>query len=304
MQMNRAGMFAVCLMAVLCAQNLLVGVNSAFAQTSNEWEESTDPTQGFDFNEDPDIQRSDQPITDENPQDFNDNAVTEVDPESGDVISPGANDENFVGNPNESREEDPNKVYKDGFERDENGAIIAKPGTVIDPKTGDPVTETEEDTIIENRIAVFSGLDKITGNIITFDVYIDETVQFGVLQVTPRVCHTRPPTQTPKTIAFLEVDEQTLDRKIRRIFTGWMFADSPGLNAIEHPVYDIWLKDCKNDSQVPAPDGTISTTATSPDGSQTAMLDENGEELPPVPELASIPVPERPPREGLEGGSQ
>ena len=106
---------------------------------------------------------------------------------------------------------------------------------------------------IENRVAVFSGLDKITGRIITFDVYIDETVQFGALQVTPRVCYSRPITETPKTTSFLEVDEITLDRKIRRIFSGWMFADSPGLNAIEHPVYDIWLKDCKMESEVAPP---------------------------------------------------
>lgn len=106
---------------------------------------------------------------------------------------------------------------------------------------------------IENRVAVFSGIDKITGRIIVFDVYIDETVQFGALQVTPKVCYSRPITETPKTTSFLEVDEITLDRKIRRIFTGWMFADSPGLNAIEHPVYDIWLKDCKMESEVAPP---------------------------------------------------
>ena len=106
---------------------------------------------------------------------------------------------------------------------------------------------------ISNRVAVFSGIDKITGRIITFDVYIDETVQFGALQVTPRVCYTRSAAETPKTTGFLEVDEITLDRKIRRIFSGWMFADSPGLNAIEHPVYDIWLKNCKMDSEVAPP---------------------------------------------------
>ena len=106
---------------------------------------------------------------------------------------------------------------------------------------------------IANRVAVFSGIDKITGRIHTFDVYIDETVQFGALQVTPRVCYSRPDTETPKTTTFVEVDEITLDSNIRRIFTGWMFADSPGLNAVEHPVYDIWLKDCKMDSDVPPP---------------------------------------------------
>lgn len=106
---------------------------------------------------------------------------------------------------------------------------------------------------IENPVAVFSGIDKITGRITTFDVYINETVQFGALQVTPRVCYSRDETEAPKTDTFVEVDEITLDRKIRRIFTGWMFADSPGLNAVDHAVYDVWLKECKQASDVPPP---------------------------------------------------
>ena len=113
--------------------------------------------------------------------------------------------------------------------------------------------ESQGDTRIKNPVAEFSGLDKITGRIISFDVYIDETVQFGALQVTPRVCYSRPSSEAPRTSGFVEVDEITLDRKIRRIFTGWMFADSPGLDAVEHPVYDVWLKGCKEQSEVPPP---------------------------------------------------
>ncbi len=106
---------------------------------------------------------------------------------------------------------------------------------------------------VANTVAVFSGLDKITGRIISFDVYIDETVQFGALQVTPRVCYNRPPSEEPQTDAFVEVDEITLARKVQRIFTGWMFASSPGLHAIDHPVYDIWLTSCKMSSPIPPP---------------------------------------------------
>ncbi|MBM3530427.1 MAG: DUF2155 domain-containing protein [Alphaproteobacteria bacterium] len=98
---------------------------------------------------------------------------------------------------------------------------------------------------IGNPTAVFSGLDKITGRIITFDVAIDETVRFGALEVTPRACYTRPPTEAPYTDGFVEVDELTLQGELRRLFTGWMFAASPGLNAVEHPIYDVWLADCK-----------------------------------------------------------
>jgi len=111
-----------------------------------------------------------------------------------------------------------------------------------------------KDVRVANPVAEFAGLDKITGRIISFDVYVNETVQFGALQVTPRVCYSRPNAEEPKTDTFVEVDEITLDRKIRRIFTGWMFAESPGLNAVEHPVYDVWLKSCKTKSDVPPPE--------------------------------------------------
>jgi hypothetical protein len=113
------------------------------------------------------------------------------------------------------------------------------------PQPGDEVVVEPPPQRIANPQAVFSGLDKITGRIISFDVNINETVQFGALQVTPRVCYSRPPTETPNTDAFIEVDEVTLQGEIKRIFDGWMFAASPGLHAVEHPVYDVWLTDCK-----------------------------------------------------------
>jgi len=105
-----------------------------------------------------------------------------------------------------------------------------------------PVQDVER---IKNPIAVFAGLDKITARIVSFEVKMNETVQFGALQVTPRVCYTRPDSERPETVGFVEVDEITLKKQTKRIFTGWMFAASPGLNAVEHPIYDVWLTDCK-----------------------------------------------------------
>jgi len=121
--------------------------------------------------------------------------------------------------------------------------------------TPPPAQQNEEVVIappaqkIPNNTAVFSGLDKITGRIITFDVAINETVQFGALQVTPRACYTRPATEATNTDGFIEADEITLQGEIKRIFTGWMYAASPGLHAIEHPIYDVWLTDCKGPQQ-------------------------------------------------------
>lgn len=97
---------------------------------------------------------------------------------------------------------------------------------------------------LDNEVAVFAALDKVTARINRLEVRLNETVRFGSLKVTPRVCYSRPPTEPPKTTSFVEVDEVELDGEEKRIFSGWMFAESPGLNAVEHPVFDVWLTDC------------------------------------------------------------
>lgn len=115
---------------------------------------------------------------------------------------------------------------------------------------------------ITHPTAVFSGLDKITGRIISFEVATNETVQFGSLQITERACYTRPATEAPQTITFAQVDEIDAKKHFKRIFSGWMFAASPGLNGIEHPVYDIWLTDCKGGTEVQK--GPAETAEASP----------------------------------------
>ncbi len=152
---------------------------------------------------------------------------------------------------------------------------------------GDEVVVQPPAQKIPNNTAVFSGLDKITGRIITFDVAIGETVQFGALQVTPRVCYTRPPTETPNTDGFVEVDEITLQSEIKRIFTGWMFALSPGLHAIEHPIYDVWLVDCKG-PQAP----TVAAVETPP---PQPVVQRPAQKAPPRPRPPAPPPQPLPP---------
>jgi len=110
---------------------------------------------------------------------------------------------------------------------------------------GDEVVSEPPAQKIVNKKASFSGLDKITGRIINFDEDIGETVQFGALRVKTDACYTRPATEAANTDAFVEVDEITLQGEVKRIFSGWMYAASPGLHGVEHPIYDIWLTDCK-----------------------------------------------------------
>ena len=124
---------------------------------------------------------------------------------------------------------------------------------------------------VENPIAVFAGLDKITGLITTFEVKIGEEKRFGGLLVKPDICYSRPATEEPKTTSFVEVDEIETNETRKRVFTGWMFAESPGLNALEHPVYDVWLTGCR-DPNAPPP-----TVEAPPD---TSNLDDQGDEEP------------------------
>jgi hypothetical protein len=106
----------------------------------------------------------------------------------------------------------------------------------------------------ENQVAVFAALDKVTARISRLEVPLNQTQEFGSLKVTPRVCYSRPPDEPPKTSTFVEVEETMLDGKNNRIFSGWMFAESPGLNAIEHPIFDVWLTGCEQPTK-PAPAG-------------------------------------------------
>jgi len=119
------------------------------------------------------------------------------------------------------------------------------PQTPATLQPGDEVVTEPPAQKIVNKKASFSGLDKITGRIINFDEDIGETIQFGALRVKTDACYTRPATEAANTDAFVEVDEITLQGEVKRIFSGWMFAASPGLHGVEHPIYDIWLTDCK-----------------------------------------------------------
>src|SRR6266545_4097380 len=155
------------------------------------------------------------------------------------------------------------------------------------PQPGDEVITEPPPQRIVNKSALFSGLDKITGRIISFDVSIGETVQFGALQVTPRTCFTRPTTETQNTDAFIEVEEVTLQGEVRRIFTGWVFAASPGLHAVEHPIYDIWLTDCKG------PAVTAERPAATPPPA-AAPPPRTTQQRPPQPKQARPPVQQQP----------
>jgi hypothetical protein len=98
------------------------------------------------------------------------------------------------------------------------------------------------------QIAVLQGLDKVTARTSTFEVPIDQSIDFGALRIRVRHCDKTPPEERPEATAFVEIDELRPGQEQKVLFTGWMFASSPGLHAVEHAVYDVWLLDCKDPS--------------------------------------------------------
>jgi len=94
------------------------------------------------------------------------------------------------------------------------------------------------------EIAVLQGMDKVTARVSTIEAPVGTVVKFGALEIIARNCDKRPPEETPESAAFLDIWEVHPGEAAVSLFRGWMFASSPALSALEHPVYDIWVIDC------------------------------------------------------------
>jgi hypothetical protein len=92
---------------------------------------------------------------------------------------------------------------------------------------------------------ILRGLDKITGRPTTLVAPIGKPIHYATLTITARYCYSTPPTETPETAAFVQIDDHRPDQPGRRVFSGWMYASSPGLHGMEHPLYDVWVITCK-----------------------------------------------------------
>ncbi len=115
---------------------------------------------------------------------------------------------------------------------------------------------------VQKDTATLRALDKITGRSTDIEVKVGEPVVFGSLKVELQVCYQTPPEEAPESAAFLKIastqpvavetmeaavdaeDVETVSEENPELFSGWMYASSPGLSALEHPVYDIWVIRC------------------------------------------------------------
>lgn len=103
-------------------------------------------------------------------------------------------------------------------------------------------------------VAVLQALDKVTARVSTIEAPVGEVVRFGTLEIVARTCDKRPPEETPESAAFIDVWEVRPGEPALSVFRGWMFASSPALSAMEHPVYDVWVLDCRNNSSTASSD--------------------------------------------------
>jgi len=158
-------------------------------------------------------------------------------------------------------------------------ALLVLPALVL---TAVPAAAVPMDTV------VLQGLDKITARVSTIKVPVGQTVTFGALQITARACDKHPPEEAPEAAAFLEVVEVEPDEKPVQRFTGWMFASSPALSALEHPVYDLVVLDCVNANGAPADD--------QPAGDQNPQAPASGDKTKPAQsgskQTAPAPAPQ------------
>ena len=100
--------------------------------------------------------------------------------------------------------------------------------------------------------AVLQGLDKVTARVVRINAPVGQTVKFGTLEIIARTCDKRPPEDPPESAAFLDIWEVRRGDPAASIYRGWMYASSPALAAMEHPVYDVWVLDCKNSDNTDA----------------------------------------------------
>ena len=93
-------------------------------------------------------------------------------------------------------------------------------------------------------------LDKVTARTTTFEADIGATMSFGNLYVKVQSCQKSSPIEQPESAAFMQIWEGSKDKESKWVFSGWMFASSPGLSPMDHPVYDVWVLDCLYDTNI------------------------------------------------------
>ena len=157
------------------------------------------------------------------------------------------------------------------------GAAVAQTPVIPDPP---PISMTPGEAPAQpppapqgGTVLSMLGLDKITGRPTSITAPIGKQVKFATLTITARFCYSTPPSETPETAAFVQVEDHRPDQPARKIFSGWMYGSSPGLNAVEHPLYDVWAISCNNnEAKAAASNSTAPVKVLAPDSSDREQV--------------------------------
>lgn len=180
--------------------------------------------------------------------------------------------------------------------------LAAVPVLAQQPETSPPppvqAAQPKPVEMTDMEVAVLRSLDKTYARTSTFEVPVGQTVKFGeTLFIRPQACRKTPPTKQPESAAFLQIWEHVLpdaanknkrrkiaendEKETRWVFSGWMFASSPALSAMDHPVFDVWVIDCKKaDTKAGSPDSVV----VSGDSSEGDSASDEAPPAPAVPE--------------------
>lgn len=165
------------------------------------------------------------------------------------------------------------------------GAPASAPADASAPPSGAPADATATDASAgppppladaPGTKLLLRGLDKITGKPANIIAPIGQPVQFATLTITARYCYSTPPSETPETSAFIQIEDHRPDQPAKRVFSGWMYASSPGLNGMQHPLYDVWVISCSNgapNTPVAAMTSTAPVKVAAPDSSDKDKIE-------------------------------
>ncbi len=161
------------------------------------------------------------------------------------------------------------------FAQDEGQAVAEADDFVVGEPV--PVEEIEEEIeeeigpqMIDYPIVKLRSLDKITARTVTFDAQVGSTLKFGPIFIKVQSCRKASALDEAESAAFLQVWEVTPEQEAQWIFSGWMFASSPGLSAMDHPIYDVWVLDCLSD----LPDGVAEANDSALEGDEGVVSED------------------------------
>jgi len=122
-------------------------------------------------------------------------------------------------------------------------------------------------------IVKLQSLDKATANTQTFEARVGTTIKYGPLYIRTQACRKAPPIEQPESAAFLQIWEVTPKDEAKWVFSGWMFASSPAISSMDHPIYDVWVLDCLEDT-----DNEAETVDDAAEGAEEKSEGQSGED--------------------------